>query len=63
MSQCTFREPPSGYLACTREEGHEGPCAHPAGTLLWLVGKQNHRTRLGSSKVSSRQKKKPLLPV
>ncbi len=28
MNHCT-KHIPEGYLPCTREAGHEGPCAHP----------------------------------
>lgn len=29
MPRCPMVSPTAGYEQCTRETGHEGPCAHP----------------------------------
>jgi hypothetical protein len=28
VSRCAFKPPTPGYNICTRDEGHDGPCAH-----------------------------------
>jgi hypothetical protein len=49
---CGFVPPTPGYAACTRNKGHDGPCAHPLASVVGEEVKDDGEATEGSSQAS-----------